>query len=68
MAILEKDKKTIDSMDYRSLLSHWRFAPIGSSSSLLQGETGKYYSEVMSDKKSKLAPGEAAIISKEIGW
>lgn len=65
---LTEDKKAeIDSMDYYSLLRKWRFTP-GGSSDMFQGDTGKYYAEVMTKKRNELAPGEAARISKEVGW
>ena len=47
-------------------LRRWRFAPVGDP--LFQGGTGDYYREVMARKRAALAPGEAARISKEIGW
>jgi hypothetical protein len=60
-----KTKNEIDSMDYRGLLSLWRFAKSGHPYFI--GEVGDYYSKVMEQKRSALPPGEAAAISKEIG-
>lgn len=62
----EEMKKTIDGMDYQSMLSLWRFAPVGHP--MFQGEIGKYFANSMKEKCSQLAAGEQARISKEIGW
>jgi len=66
MRTLEETKKEIDNMDYESMLSLWRFAPVGHP--MFQGEIGDYYTKVMREKQSQLANGEHARISKEIGW
>lgn len=64
--VSEQTKKEIDAMNYEQMLSNWRFCPAGSH--LFQGDTGQYFSKVMQDKKSKLAAGQAAQISKDVGW
>lgn len=64
---LDKEtKESIDDMDYEELLSLWRFAPTGHP--YFQGEIGGYYGVRMAYKQRELATGEAARISKEIGW
>ena len=59
-------RRWIDDASYESLLDKWRNAPVGSP--LFQGELGQYYSKVMAEKRSKLAPGEHMAASKRIGW
>ena len=61
----EETKKQIDAMDYESMLSLWRFAPIGHP--MLQGETGDYYAKVMREKAAKLTDSEKTAISKLVG-
>lgn len=56
-------KRWIDSASYEQLLEKWRFAPVGDP--MFQGDTGDYYSDVMSQKKSKCDHVQA---SKNIGW
>ena len=62
----EKLKKQINEMSYESMLSRWRFAPLGDP--LFQGEIGDYFAKVMREKREKLEEGEHARISKKIGW
>lgn len=62
----EDTKKMIDSMDYESMLRRWRNAPVGDS--IFQGETGKYYAEVMKRKRSEISNDEHVVASKRIGW
>lgn len=59
-------KKEIDSMNYKQLLTKWRFAKVGDS--FFKDDIGKYYSEIMLKKRDELSTGEAVRISKEIGW
>jgi len=66
MKITEQLKQEIDNMSYESMLSMWRFSPIGTP--IFEGETGTYFSEIMRKKESELKPGEKAEISKNIGW
>lgn len=40
-----EQKKSIDKMDYESMLSLWRFAPSGHL--MFQGDVGDYYSKIM---------------------
>jgi len=65
--MISKDMKDwIDGASYESLLSRWRNAPVGDP--LFQGETGKYYSDIMGKKRIEVGPGEAVRASKAIGW
>lgn len=59
-------KNWIDKADYESLLTKWRFAPVGDV--LFQGELGKYYSDVMFKKRNELDSAEQVRISKDVGW
>ena len=61
-----KSKHAIDIMTYEQLLRLWRFG--SSSDALLQGETGKYFGEVMVAKRNAIGAAEAVRISKMIGW
>jgi len=56
----------IDNASYEDLLRKWRFAPAGDP--LFQLLTGKYYWLVMEQRKQELPPGQAAAISKKLGW
>ena len=62
----KKEKQEIDEMSYSSMLYTWRFQPIGSN--YFVGERGRYYSEIMHQKRDMLDTGEAVSFSKEIGW
>ena len=62
----EATKKLIDSMDYESLLSRWRSAPVGDP--IFQGETGKYYAEVMKKRREETPHDQQVAVSKRIGW
>ena len=59
-------KKEIDAMDYESLLQRWRFSP--SSDVMFHGESGKYFLDVMNEKKEALSHDQQVAISKRIGW
>ena len=59
-------KKEIDAMDYQSMLSRWRSAPVGSP--WFQGEVGKYYAEVMAKKRKEVGNAAHVAASKAIGW
>jgi len=61
-----EQKKTIDDMPYEAMLRLWRNSPIGNS--MFSGETGKYFSEVMNDKRAKVGNDEHVRASKNIGW
>jgi hypothetical protein len=63
MELTLENKKYIDSLDYRSLLSKWRFAPVGDK--WFQGETGDYWGKRMAELKETV---DYVAISKEIGW
>ena len=59
----DEEKKRIDNMDYRDMLSLWRFAPLGFP--FFQGEKGIYFGKVMKEKKKSV---DHVSISKSIGW
>lgn len=65
MELTKNNRETIDSMSYEELLSNWRFAPTGDP--WLEGETGKYFGERMSELKTR-DPEAAVAASKAIGW
>ena len=62
----EKTRKYIDGLTLDQLLSKWRFAPIGDP--MLQGETGDYFSKVMSEKRKAAGDGAWTAASKSVGW
>lgn len=59
-------KERIDAMTYEELLRHWRYAPSGDP--LFKGETGKYYHQVMEQKRKPLTDKERLAVSKKIGF
>lgn len=59
-------KQKIDDMSYIDMLSLWRHAPLGNP--LFLGETGKYYTKVMKQKRSEISDQEHVAASKFIGW
>ena len=61
----DKEKEWIDNASYESLLSHWRFAPVGDP--MFQGDTGKYYAKVMAERRDA-DPDKHVRSSKTIGW
>lgn len=67
MNLTPKNKRHIDSMSLKQLLSHWRFAPVGYP--WFRGETGEYWGKRMSELRNQPG-GEARHISasKKIGW
>lgn len=60
------EQKQIDDMDYESMLRLWRSAPAGHP--MFQGETGRYYSEVMAAKRTEVGSAAHVRASKKIGW
>jgi len=62
----EELKQEIDGMSYESLLSKWRFAPIGDP--MFVEEVGNYYKKVMKEKQQVLGPAEVVAASKSVGW
>lgn len=62
----EELKNWIDGSNYFQLLERWRNAPVGDP--IFVGEIGKYYGEVM--KQKRIASGHDAAVnaSKQIGW
>ncbi len=64
--IEDETKQWIDNASYEQLLSRWRFGPDGDP--MFQGETGKYYEEVMSQKRKEGGDEAHTRASKSIGW
>lgn len=60
------EKEWIDNASYEELLKRWRFSSVGDT--IFQGEIGKYYSKIMSEKKNNLSHEEQVRISKNIDW
>ena len=60
------EKRKIDEMDYESMLSLWRNAPVGHP--YFQGDIGLYYKEAMAKKRSNVGNAEHVRASKSIGW
>jgi len=65
MTLTPENKAYIDSLSYESLLSQWRFAPVGNP--WFQDETGKYWGERMAELSAQ-DPAGAVQASKNIGW
>ena len=65
MELTPENKEHIDSLSHYQLLSDWRFGAAGDP--WFQGETGKYWGEVMAKKRDE-APGNAIVNSKALGW
>jgi hypothetical protein len=61
-----EQKAWIDEASYYDLLRWWRNAPVGDP--MFTGETGKYYGEVMAQRKATLGPQAHTAASKSIGW
>jgi hypothetical protein len=64
MDLTDENKAYIDKLSYKSLLEHWRFAPVGDK--WFQGETAGYWSKRMSELVEQGADQVSA--SKAIGW
>ena len=62
----EQMKTWIDNASYESLLSKWRFEPVGSP--WFQGEIGDYYTAAMKKKREETSQDEQVAASKRIGW
>ncbi len=65
MTLTPERKAHIDSLSYESLLSRWRFAPVGDA--WFQDETGRYWNQRMSELRSQ-DPEGAVAASKSLGW
>jgi hypothetical protein len=63
----DKYKSWIDSASYEELLRRWRITP-GGSDPIFSGETGDYYSKVMTEKRDAVGHDEAVEASKRIGF
>jgi len=67
MDLTPERKKIIDAMEYRELLSRWRFAPSGDV--WFQGETGEYWGKRMAELRSQPGGNKRHVAaSKSIGW
>ena len=67
MKLTEELKKEIDNMDYETMLTKWRFTT-GANNPIFEDESGRYFADSMFEKRDKLSAGEAAQVSKRIGW
>lgn len=65
MTLTPENRAHIDSLSYESLLSRWRYAPVGDA--WFQGETGTYWSQRMAELRAA-DPDGAVAASKAIGW
>ena len=59
-------REWIDNATYEQLLSRWRFAPSGDT--MVDGDLGLYYKEVMLRKRFELGPAGATAARKAVGW
>ena len=66
MKIRKEHKNWIDGATYEEMLRRLRFSPAGDP--LFIGDTGKYFSDVLKEKKEKVGQAEAAVVSKKVGW
>ena len=64
--IPDETKRSIDNMDYESMLSLWRNAKVGHP--MFQGECGQYFAEAMKKKRQEVGNDEHVRASKSIGW
>jgi hypothetical protein len=65
MELTEENKKYIDSLSIKQLLSKIRFAPLGDP--WFQDETGDYWMKRYTEKRDE-NPSEAVRASKNLGW
>lgn len=63
MDLTPENKDYIDSLDYKQLLRHWRFAPVGDK--WMQGETGEYWGKRMNEIRILC---DHVAISKQVGF
>jgi len=62
----QKIKEKIDNMSYEEMFKLRRFAPIGDT--LMIGDTGTYFLDVLYKKEKEIPSAERVAISKRIGW
>ena len=67
MNLTPENKAYIDKLSYQSLLSSWRFAPVGDK--WFQGETGDYWARRVYELRN-LPNGDDEHVraSKSLGW
>lgn len=56
----------LEQASYEDILRRWRFAKVGDPTFF--GQNGGDYIRAMDKKRAALPPGEAARISKKVGW
>jgi hypothetical protein len=66
MELTPEVKALIDNSNYKELLTRWRFVTVGDA--IFEGDSGKYYAQVMFKKRDELGPAGAAQVSKQVGW
>ena len=64
--ISDGQRDWIDSANYIQLLERWRFNT--SDDTIFHGESGKYYAEVMDQRKREIGQRAAVEASKLVGW
>jgi len=62
----DAEKKWIDEASYTKLLQRSRFALPGDP--IFRGTSGKYYAEILKQRRSEVGGAEHIRVSKEIGW
>lgn len=71
MTLTPENKAYIDSLSYESLLSRWRFAPVGDpwfqDDQSGEPQTGAYWGKRMAELRSQDENG-AVQASKNVGW
>ena len=64
--MMPEQRRYIDAMTYREMLSHWRYDPLGSE--LFQGECGEYFKQRMAALRAEVGEDGHVTASKTIGW
>lgn len=65
-SLTDEHKTWIDAASYEDMLRRSRFSPVGDP--MFQGEAGKYFAEVMAEKRLALSDAERVAASKRVGW
>lgn len=61
------EEEIVDAMTYKEMFRLWRFAPSGNKY-FVNDHIGRYFSNSMREKRSRITNEEYTRISKEIGW